>query len=297
MVVKHSIKSNQTSISEQDPEIGGSHVTDMTDSFHGQIRLRKLDTFAAGSQDVRELWAVRPHAIFVMMMYTLESRRTFRTDHTLCDLDKFLCLNATDIHEGISEIVSGAISTSAVLLVVTVVSSSGVIVPLSDVPVGQPQPLTTGVICSDTDIVATPFIVPPSPDIEQPCIQLQDSPTYGLPESRQPWLLWSLSAISVNRIVFLRSMESSAHTPPRRLPESSSSSSLIDRFRPLLRESSRLTGDALLPPPTDDCLCPVVDTSYTVGRCKVRIIFFFAGMFDGPASTVSRTLRCVRLGR
>ena len=31
-----------TSISEQDPEIGGSHVTDMTDSFHGQIRLETL---------------------------------------------------------------------------------------------------------------------------------------------------------------------------------------------------------------------------------------------------------------
>ena len=116
--------------------------------------------------------------------------------------------------------------------------------------------------------MATPFVVPPSPDIEQPCRQLQDSPTCGLPESRQPWLLWNLSAISVNQIVFFRSTESSAHTPPRRLPESSSSSSSIDRFRPLLRESSRLTSDALLPPPADDSLCPVVDTPYTVDRCK-----------------------------
>ena len=159
--------------------------------MHVQIRLEKLDTVASDSQNVRKLWAVRPHTIFVMMLYTLDSRRTFRTNLTLCDLHKFLCLNATDIHEGISEIVSGAISTSAVLLVVTGTSSSGVIVSLSDVPVGQPQPLTTGVICSDTDIVATPFVIPPSPDIEQPCIQLQDSPTYGLPESCQPWLLWN----------------------------------------------------------------------------------------------------------
>ena len=166
------------------------------------------------------------------------------------------------------EIVSGAISSSAVLLVVTVMNYFGVIVSLSDVPVGQTQPLTTGVSCSDTGIVATPFVVPPSPDIEQPCRQLQDSPTCGLPESRQPWWLWNLSDISVNRIVFLRSTESSAHMPPRRLPESSSSSSSIDRFRPLLRESSRLTGDALLPPPADDWLCPVVDTPYTVGCCK-----------------------------
>ena len=133
-----------TSVSEQELEIGGSLITDMTNSLHGQIRLEKLDTVASDSQNVRKLWAVRQHTIFVMMLYTLESRRTFQTDLTLCDLHEFLCLNATDIHEGISEIVSGAISTLAVLLVVTVMSSSGVIVSLSDVPVGQPQPLTTG---------------------------------------------------------------------------------------------------------------------------------------------------------
>ena len=86
--------------------------------------------------------------------------------------------------------------------------------------------LTTGVSGTDTGIVATPFAVPPSPDIEQQCIQLLDPPTCGLPESRQLWLFWMLSAISVNRIVFLRSTESSAHTPPRRLPKSSSSSSI-----------------------------------------------------------------------
>ena len=32
------------------------------------------------------------------------------------------------------------------------------------------------------------------------------------------------------------------------------------------RESSHPTGDALLPPPADDCLCPGVDTPNTVGR-------------------------------
>ena len=244
-----------TSDSEQDPEIGGSHVTDMTDSFHGQIRLEKLDTFAAGSQDVRDLWAVRPHAIFVMMWYTLDIRRT---DLTLCDLHEFLCLYATDIHEGISKMISGAISTSAVLLDVTVRSSSGVIVSPSDVPVEQLQSLIMGVSGTDTGIGVTPFAVPPSPDIEQQCIQLLDPPACGLPESRQPWLFWKLSAISVKRTVFLRSTESSVHTPPRRLPKSSSSSS-IDRFRPLLRESS---------PPADDCLCPVIDTPDSVGHCE-----------------------------
>ena len=90
-----------TSIREQNLEIGGSHNTDMTDSFHGQIRWSNWT--APDSQDVRELWAVRPHAIFVMMMYTLESRRSFRVDLALCCLHEFLCLNVTDIHEGISE--------------------------------------------------------------------------------------------------------------------------------------------------------------------------------------------------
>ena len=80
-------------------------------------------------------------------------------------------------------------STSAFLLDMTVMSSSGVIVSPSDVPVGQPQPLTTGVSCTDAGIVATPFVVPPSPDIEQLRRQLQDSPTCRTPESRQPWLL------------------------------------------------------------------------------------------------------------
>ena len=123
------------------------------------------------------------------------------------------------------------------------------IISPSDVPGGQHQPLTTGVSCIDTGIVATPFVVPPSPDIEQPCRQLQDSLTCWTQESRPPWLLCNLSL-------------------PRRLPVLSSSSSSSDRFRPLRRESSRLTGDALLPPPADDCLCPVVVTPYTVGRCE-----------------------------
>ena len=61
-----------------------------------------------------------------MMWYTLESRST---DLTLCDSHEFLCIYATDVHEGISDKVSGAVSASAFLLDVTVRSSSGVIVP------------------------------------------------------------------------------------------------------------------------------------------------------------------------
>ena len=47
-----------------------------------------------------------------------------------------------------------------------------------------------------------------------------------------------------------------------------SSSSSIDHFQPLCRESSRPTGDALLPPPADDCPFPGVDTPNTVGCCE-----------------------------
>ena len=86
-------------------------------------------------------------------------------------------------------------------------SSSGVIVSPSDVPVGQPQPLTTGVSCTDTGIVATPFVVPPSPDIEQPCRQLQDSPMCRTPEHAslgcgiyRPFLLTEISSSGVRSL-------------------------------------------------------------------------------------------------
>ena len=69
----------------------------------------------------------------------------------------------------ISEKVSGTVSALAFLLDMTVMSSSGVIVSPSDVPVGQLQPLTAVVSCTDAGSMVTPFIVPPPPDIEQPC--------------------------------------------------------------------------------------------------------------------------------
>ena len=65
---------------------------------------------------------------FVMMIYNLDSRRTFQGDLALCSLYAFLRLNVTDIHEGISAKISGTVSTSAFLLDMTVMSSSGVIV-------------------------------------------------------------------------------------------------------------------------------------------------------------------------
>ena len=95
---------------------------------------------------------------------------------------------------------------------------SGAIRLSPDVPVGQLQPLATVVSSTDAGSMVTPFVVPPPPDIEQPCRQLQDFLMCRTPESRQPSLWCSLSA------------SSSARTLPRKLPEFSLSSSSIDRF-------------------------------------------------------------------
>ena len=200
---------------DQELGIGGLHITDKADSFHRQIRWGKLNTFAPDSQDVRELWAVRPHVILVKMIYSLRSRRTFQGNLVLCGLYEFLRQNVADIHEGISEQVSGTVPTSAFLSDMTVMSSSGVMVSTLDVPVEQIQPLSAVVSSTDAGITATPFVVPPSPDIEQQCRQLQDFRTCRTPESRQPPLLCSLSAVSSTRMV------------PWKPPEFPSSSSSI----------------------------------------------------------------------
>ena len=126
-------------------------------------RWAQLHDLAPDLNDVMELWAIGPHAIFVKMIYTLGSRRTFQSDLALCGLHEFLRLNVADFHEGISEKVSGTVSASAFLLDMTVMSSSGVIVSPSNVPVGQLQPRTTAVSCTDAGSMVTP-----PPDIEQP---------------------------------------------------------------------------------------------------------------------------------
>ena len=121
-------------------------------------------------------------------------------------------------------------------------SYSGVIVSPSDVPVGQIQPLTAVVSSTDADSMVTPFVVPPPPDIEQPCKQLHDFLTYQTPESRQSSFWLSLSA------------SSSALTLPRNPAKFSSSSFSLDRCPPLRGNKSPLAGGALLPPPADDGL-------------------------------------------
>ena len=53
---------------EQELGTGGSPFTDKAVSFHGQIRWAKLNVFAPDSQDVRELWVVKPHVMLVKVI-------------------------------------------------------------------------------------------------------------------------------------------------------------------------------------------------------------------------------------
>ena len=169
---------------------GRSPDTDKADSFHGQIRWAKLNDFAPDIQDVMELWALGPHARLVKVI-------------SVCRLHVFFHQYVADLREERSENVLRTVSASAFLLNMTVMSSSGVIVSPSDVPVRQIQPLTTVVSSTDAGSTVTLFVVPPPPDIEQPVKQLHDFLTYRTPESRQSSFLLSLSA------------SSSAHTLPR----------------------------------------------------------------------------------
>ena len=71
------------------------------------------------------------------------------------------------------EVIFRTVSTSPLVFNMTVMLRSGPIRISPDVPVGQLQPLTTVVSCTDAGSMVTPFVVPPPPDIEQPCNQLQ----------------------------------------------------------------------------------------------------------------------------
>ena len=207
---------------------GGSPDTDKADSFHRQIRWAKLNDLAPDMQDAIELWALRCHAGLVMAI-------------SVCRLHVFFHQYVADLREERSENVLRTVSAAAFLLDMTVMSSSGVIVSPSDVPVGQIQPLTTVVSSTDAGSTVTPFVAPLPPDIEQLCKQPHDFLTCQTPESRQSSFLLSLSA------------SFSALTLPRNPAKFLSSSFSLDRYPPLGGNKSPLAGGALLPPPADVC--------------------------------------------
>ena len=140
---------------ELEPGTGRSPDTDKADSFQGQIRWAKLNDFAPDIQDAMELWALRLHARLVKVI-------------SVCRLHVFFHQYVADLREERSENVLRTVSALAFLLDMTVMSSSGVIVSPSDVPIGQIQPLTTVVSSTDAGSAVTLFVVPPPPDIEQP---------------------------------------------------------------------------------------------------------------------------------
>ena len=117
-------------------------------------------------------------------------------------------------------------------------------------------PLTTGVDILHGVNTGTPFVVPPALDMERPVMQLHDFLTYRTSESCQSSLLLSLSA------------SSSALTLPRNPAKFSSSSFSLDLFQPLRGKTSPPTGEALLPPPADDCLVPGLDDPNTAVWCE-----------------------------
>ena len=137
--------------------------------------------------DAMELWALGPHAIFVMVIYTLGSRRIFQSDIALCGLHEFVHLNVADIQKGKSEKVSGTVSASPLLLVMTVISSSGVIASPPEVPVRN---------IMDAVSTGTPFVVSPAPGIERLVMQAQDFSTCRLSKSHEFLSLFRPSASS-----------------------------------------------------------------------------------------------------
>ena len=137
----------------------------------------------------------------------------------------------------------------------TVMRTSGVIATPPEVPVGKILPLTTVANITHAVSTGTPFVVPPALGIEWPAIQLHDFLTYRTSQSCQSFSLLSLSA------------SSSALTLPRNSAKFSSSSFSLDRFQPLRGNTSPPAGEALLPPPADDCVVSGLDDPNTAVRC------------------------------
>ena len=145
---------------EQELETDRMPVTDMTDPFYDNV-------FAPDRRDVRELWAIRPRANFVMVIYVCELHVFFhqyvadirdkRSENVVLlmsalrdsqpEVENYVLQSACQF--GKPENIFRTISTSPLVFDVTVMSSSGVKVSASDVPVGQIQPLTAVVSSAD----------------------------------------------------------------------------------------------------------------------------------------------------
>ena len=184
--------------------------------------------------------------------------------------------------KGRSGKVSRTVSASPLMLDMTVMSSSGVIAPPSEVPVRNVLPLATVVSIMDAVSNGTPFVVPPAPKIKRPVMQAQDFSTCRLSRSREFLPLFRLLA------------SSPAPTLPRDSAKDSSPSFSLDRvqvghsqdgpgedslfsgsllsprffFQPLRGNTSPPAGEALLQPPVDDCVASGLSDSDTAAWCE-----------------------------
>ena len=190
-----------------------------------------------------ELWALRPHAILAKVI-------------SVCRLLVFFHQYAADLREEGSENVLRRVSASPFIFDVTVSSTSGVITAPPEDLAREVLPLFTGVNILYGVNTSTPFVVPPALDIEWSVMQLHDFLNYRTPETRLSSLLISLSAFS------------STLTLPRNQAKFSSSSFSLEHLQPPRGKISPPTGEALLPPPADDCLIPCLDDTNTVVQCE-----------------------------
>ena len=179
------------------------------------------------------------------------------------------------------------VSTSPLMFDMTVLRTSGVIATPPEVPVRNILPLTTVVSTMDAVSTVTPFVVPPAPEIERPVMQAQDFSNCRLSKSHEFLSLFRLSASS----------------PVPTLPQDSATDSSaflsLDRVPPLRGNRLPPAGEALLQPPTDDCVASGLGDPNSAAWCKRYPGSESPWSLPGRATVraLLSTLRCFRLGR
>ena len=171
---------------------GRSPITDRAVSFHGLGALRPHVNW------VKVICVCELHVFFHQYVVDLRDERSENVVLLMSalrdskpEVENYVCQSAS--RTGKPENIFRTVSSSPLVFDMTVLRRSGAIRLSPDVPVGQLQPLTTVVSCTDAGSMVTPFAVPPPPDVEQLCRQLQDFLTCRTTESRQPSLWCSLS--------------------------------------------------------------------------------------------------------
>ena len=154
---------------------GGSPFTDRAVSFHRQIKRATWNVFAPDSQYAMELWALRLHVNWVKCVCELHvlfhqyvvDLRDERSENVVLlmsalrdsklEVENYMRQSAGRTRK--PENIFRTVSTSPLVFDMTVLRRSGAIRLSPDVPVGQLQPLTTVVSCTNAGSMVTPFVV------------------------------------------------------------------------------------------------------------------------------------------